>query len=329
MKRLINSILCALTLLCAFNSCALQELVDPMNTHYVRFYLQENIKNVTSGFYNESYLKPEYRTPTVIRLALCDPSTGEVKAERYLTGKGTDSNGKYIDGYIACDGGDYQMLAYNWDTELTMIMNPSNCYQAYAYTNIVETKSAIEVHHAPDFLFVAKDQISTKYTNTLDTLLSSSGKYFDAYNIVETYFVQVPVRNIGGVSEITAVVTGMSGSKLIDTEDISQTPVGVFTSMSRGDIGMDVTNIYATINTFGHIPGATSEVHLIFYMDLTDGTTHTMDIDITHKFQEDDALVNKWIIIDVPIDAPIPDESGGFHPGVGEWEEINSDIPLL
>ena len=34
------------------SSCEHRVLTDPTNVHYVRVYLDENIKNVTYGFYN-------------------------------------------------------------------------------------------------------------------------------------------------------------------------------------------------------------------------------------------------------------------------------------
>lgn len=376
--------LLALLAALSLSACELQELVDPVNTHYVRFYLQENIQNITEGFYNPSYPKPEYRSPSVIRVALCDPVTGEMRFDRYLTGKGEDANGKYIDGYIACDAGTYQLLAYNWDTESTQIMHPNNCFQAYAYTHETGTKirskkaknksseaaqtspssgnsepqtntnssynpssstktnpttksepepepepDYTKVYNAPDFLFVSKEIITTSNTIQLDTLLNPAGSHFSASNIVESYYIQIPIKGMEGVREITAVVTGMSGSKLIKDDVFSAEPVGIFTSMSKGDIAMDVTSIYAIVNTFGRIPGAESGVHLIFYLEMADDKVYSLDIDITDRFDTEDARKRRWIIIDEPIDAPVVESGSSFNPGVDEWEDVNSDIPLL
>ena len=50
--------------LCIFmlmlNACEHRELSDPNTGHYLRIYLDEEIKNVTCGFYDESLKHPEY-----------------------------------------------------------------------------------------------------------------------------------------------------------------------------------------------------------------------------------------------------------------------------
>ena len=68
------------------------------NTHYVRVYVNESIQNVTTGFYNEGYTRPEYKSPDVLRVFLADPQTGRVKAERFLRNNDRDENGLYYDG---------------------------------------------------------------------------------------------------------------------------------------------------------------------------------------------------------------------------------------
>ena len=56
----------ALTAIVLLSSrCNRRPLVDAGNTHYVRVYLEEEIKNVTTGFYNPELAKPEYSTPEI------------------------------------------------------------------------------------------------------------------------------------------------------------------------------------------------------------------------------------------------------------------------
>ena len=52
--------------------CERRPLVEAGNTHYVRVYLDEEIKNVTTGFYDSSLPTPEYATPDVLRVVLYD-----------------------------------------------------------------------------------------------------------------------------------------------------------------------------------------------------------------------------------------------------------------
>ena len=51
-------------------SCEHRPLHDPYNGHYVRVYIDEHIKNVTYGFYDESREKPVYKRPNVLRIML-------------------------------------------------------------------------------------------------------------------------------------------------------------------------------------------------------------------------------------------------------------------
>lgn len=80
MRRILNILLLATVLLAA--SCERRPLMELSNTHYVRVYVDETIKNVTTGFYNEDYVKPLYKSPDIMRIMLADPQTGQIRAER-------------------------------------------------------------------------------------------------------------------------------------------------------------------------------------------------------------------------------------------------------
>ena len=55
-----------------FTSCEHRPLVEQNNMHYVRIYLDEKLRNVNFGFYDETKKKPEYSTP---QIPLCYNST--------------------------------------------------------------------------------------------------------------------------------------------------------------------------------------------------------------------------------------------------------------
>ena len=117
------------------SSCERRPLFDLFNTHYVRVYIDEHLLNVTTGFYNPDHQKPAYSSPSIIRVALTDPDTGVVKAERYLRNMDRDERGTYYDGYIIADPGRYHMIAYNFDTEATIISGANSHLSMEAYTN--------------------------------------------------------------------------------------------------------------------------------------------------------------------------------------------------
>ena len=81
--------------LCIFmlmlTACEHRPLEDPNTGHYLRIYLDEEIKNVTCGFYDESLKHPEYKRPYVIRVVLADPASGRVVSERYFQHQGEET----------------------------------------------------------------------------------------------------------------------------------------------------------------------------------------------------------------------------------------------
>ena len=113
--------------LCIFmlmlTACEHRELSDPNTGHYLRIYLDEEIKNVTCGFYDESLKHPEYKRPYVMRVVLADPASGRVVSERYFQHQGEDERGYYIDGHIGAEAGTYNLLVYNFGSAVTQIRN--------------------------------------------------------------------------------------------------------------------------------------------------------------------------------------------------------------
>lgn len=273
MRRLSN-ILSAVFTLCVIlttASCEKRPLMEISNTHYVKVYVDEEILNVTTGFYNESYLKPAYKSPTVLRVLLTDPETGNIKAERYLRNQGEDENGHYYDGYIIADPGEYKLIAYNFDTESTIIGGSNNHFDINAYTNEIashlytkipsrspsrnkenkdkaaadaEGKAATDVDgkgapvesivYDPDHLFVANsDKLHIPYTEIVDTLKTTEGvPHFHAKSIVKSYYLQIKVKGAQYISSAVSLLEGMAGStKLVTKQPVQDNPVTVYFEM--------------------------------------------------------------------------------------------------
>ena len=121
------------------SSCERRELVTLSNTHYVRVYIKEDIKNVTTGFHPNAQNRPDYKQPDILRLLLADPQTGKVKAERFLRTKQQDERGTYYEGYIVADPGRYNLIAYNFDTEVCIVRNYNDFNASKVYTNEIAT----------------------------------------------------------------------------------------------------------------------------------------------------------------------------------------------
>ena len=120
-------------------SCERRELVELSNTHYVRVYIKEDIKNVTTGFHPNAQNRPSYDRPDILRLLLADPETGKVKAERFLRTRKEDKRGVYYEGYVVAAPGRYDMIAYNFDTQVCIVRNYNDFNKSEVFTNEIAT----------------------------------------------------------------------------------------------------------------------------------------------------------------------------------------------
>ena len=334
-------------------ACDFRPLVEPSNTHYIRVYLDEHILNTTDGFYNPDHVGPEYKRPEIMRVTLGDKSTGRVVAERYLRNHGDDSRGHYYDGYIICDPGEWSLLAWNFDTEATLVSDPTDQHLAKAYTNKIashlmagissrlnknngdtktdDTFTQEKIVYEPDHLFVASDRnVSIPYSTAIDTLRTRDGEYFTASTIVEAWYIQVNVKGLEYVSSALGLITGLAGSKtLFDAGLDSDDPVTDYFEMNAGKVpeGSDTGVLYTTFYTFGKIPGIESGFEVTFDFQTDYGKPYSATFDITDEFETENALKHRWIILDKTIEIPKGSTSGGgFAPGVKDWGDINTDL---
>lgn len=334
--------------------CEFRPLVDPGNTHYVRVYLDEHIKNTTEGFYNPERERPTYNRPSVMKVTLGDRSSGAVVAERYLRGQGDDDRGHYYDGYVICDPGEWSLLSWNFGTSSTQVSDPADQRRAKAFTNKISSylmsslpsrlnkKKDVtpkaddpvgqeKIVYEPDHLFVAGcENVSIPYSDVIDTLRTPEGDYFTAGTIVESWYIQINVKGMKYVSSAVALITGLSGSKTLFTSKIDPNdPVTDFFEMvtsARPDDD-DTGIIYATFHTFGKIPETENTLEVTFDFMTNYGKAVSATIDITDEFKKELALKHQWIILDKVIEIPKPPSgTGGFAPGVNDWNDINTDL---
>ena len=347
MKRI--AFIFVLTLM--FIACERRPLVDLYNVHYVRVYIDEEIKNVTTGFYNESYKRPDYESPYVMRLTLADAGTGEIKAERFLKDIREDERGTYYEGYIVANPGTYTLMAYNFDTRVTRIHNSDNHKKAKAYTNIIPShvKTKLSSHAVksgpekivfdPDHLFVANcGETVIGYSDNLDTLKTPDGDWIQAKSIVKSYYLQVRIKGMQYVSSAVSLLSGMSGSAwlwdgIADMQDKStvyfemipgETPS---TGLSKAPDDEELI-LYTTFSTFGKIPDEKNSLQMTFDFLTIYGQPYSETLDITDVFHKEEAINHQWLLIDhlIEIPEPPPQTGGGLSPTVGNFDEIYTDI---
>lgn len=339
----------AILLICLFASCRHRKLEDPMNFHYVRIYIDENIKNVTYGFYSENRKRPDFQRPKVMRIVLSDPNTGEIIAERYLQSHGQDERGYYIDGHIAVEEGDYNMMAYNFDTEATHVRNEQDYHTMQAYTQPISQSyyqyiptSILEhdnnsIRHEPDHLFITTcHPIKINRSTDVDTLRTHDDDYFTAHTVVKSYYLQVRIRGMEWVASAVTLLSGMAGSATLHNSDKNaDDPANIFFGMEYTDLKRvrngegNTAVLYTTFNTFGKLPNEQNVLHLNFEFVKTDGSSQVETIDITSMFDTPMVVNEQWILLDHEIVITSPQQGGGgMTPGVDQWTDVKTEIQL-
>lgn len=341
--------LMALYVLCA---CDHRPLVDINDTHYLRIYVDEEIKNVTCGFYNEEYERPVYERPRVMRVLLADPMTGSILSERYFQNQGEDERGYYIDGYIQAKPGTYNLLLYNFGSTQTLIRNENNFFRMQAYTRpvseyylqyIPSTRLELDesrIMQQPEHLFHdVGEPVVIPHHSGVDTLRTVLGDYFKAHSVVLSYYIQVKIKGVEWVKSAVSLMSGMAGNTLMHGHRILEQsdPVNVFFTMKQANRNRrsgertTTATLYTTFNTFGKIPSVSSVCTLNFEFIKTDGSTQVERLDITPMFDTPLVKNRQWILLDKEIVITPPDNAavgGGMNPGVDDWKEEKAEIEL-
>ena len=349
MKKVLFFLLCTFLLV----GCEHRELSDPNTGHYLRIYWDEEIKNVTCGFYDESLNHPEYKRPYVMRVVLADPASGRVVSERYFQHQGEDERGYYIDGYIGAEAGTYNLLVYNFGSAVTQIRNEQDFYNMQAYTNPVsdyylqylpasrqEIKDE-DIASEPEHLFHAVGEpLVIPKTHKVDTLKTASGDWFEAHSVVKSYYLQVRVKGFEWVKSAVSLLSGMARASVLHEHDgmVTENPVNLFFTMdytgkraARDGSGTQEAVLYTTFSTFGKIPDITTELALNFEFMKTDGNSQVEKIDITAMFDTPLVKEKQWILLDHEIVITPPEGAiagGGMTPGVEKWEDVESEVQL-
>ena len=332
------------------SSCEHRILTDPTDVHYVRIYLDENIRNVTYGFYNESYEHPEFTRPLTMLACLADSQTGEIISEGLLKNQGSDERGNYIHGYIAAPLGEYNLLAYQLGSPHTLVKQTGNYFSMYAYASTVgervlgqleQTSKVIDsekIMQEPEHILVTRhDGIRLKHSVKVDTLRTAEGDFFTARSIAKSYYLQLNIKGVQWVKSASAVLSGLSGSSLLYEEEgmVESDPVNLYFNMQyngnnkRSSSENSAEVLHATFTTFGKIPDLTSELTLNFEFTKSDGSSQVESIDITEVFKTQLAIENQWLLLDKEISITKPiGGSGGMDPGVEGWKEEEADLPM-
>ena len=315
--------------------CEFRPLSEMNNVSYVRIYIDENIPNVTEGYYNPDFRHPAYSRPDIFRVALYDAASGSLVTERYLRHQGDDERGHYYDGYLIVNPGTYHLYAWNFGTETTIVGNEKEFFEADAYTREIYSHSESgSIRYDSDHLFVVeKKDIPVSVHDDIDTLRSVSGDpYFVAGSVVKSYYIQIGIKGSQWLSTATSLLNGVASDvRLCDRSPGEKGEATIAFGMTRGFIDQDKEHacIYATFGTFGRLEGTQSDLYISFKVVTTYGQNFDVSIPMDEVWLTRDAIDRQWLIIDKVIDIPAPPPSsggGGMDPGVENWGDIESDI---
>lgn len=349
--RCLRLILIWMVAMTALHGCEHRELTEPIRKHFVRVYLDEQLRNVNYGFYDESKDKPEYRTPRMMRVALCNPTSGAVMCEEFLHEGGHDARGNYFEGFLSAGPGVYNFMAYNFDTESAHIKNPNSFRSMEVYTNPINeaekgklesvrsntNKNTEVIRYEPDHVFVsAIENVQLKDVPGIDTLKTLSGTHPTAKSVVKTYYMQVNVKGVEYVQSAVALITGMAGStRLHDRTMMANNVATVYFPLRNGITkkrnAEDVSVAYAYFNTFGKLPNEEGYIEITFEFKTKKNTVQTETIRVTDMFNTPMVRDNQWIIIDKTIEITPPegeDIDGGMRPGINDWEQVESGFTI-
>ncbi|MBQ5681108.1 MAG: DUF5119 domain-containing protein [Bacteroidaceae bacterium] len=350
--RLLQLLCCSMLFAVLTASCEHRPLEDPVNTHYVRIYVDEDIRNVTFGFYNDTYERPTYTRPRVLRLVLADRKTGKVVKETYLQRQGEDEKGYYIDGYVSAAPGTYNLQAYSFGSAYTKVRNENDFFSMLAYTDPVSdyykkylpslsrSLDMNSVVQQPEHFFhMVEENYNIARSSSPDTLRSSNGEYFRAHSMVLSYYIQLKVKGIEWAKSAVSVLGGMAGSSLIHKHRgmVETNPVNVLFTLKQTNRQRRSTDdattavLYTTFQTFGKLPDLPSVLAVSIEFVKRDGSSQVEEIDITKMFDTPMVRDKQWILIEPEIELTPPEGTivgGGLTPGVDEWEDIESGILL-
>lgn len=367
--RIDSALILSLALLAV--SCNFRPLQDPTNLSYVRVYLDDNMLNVTTGFYDDSIrvrtggavdmhlVRPDYMRPEILRIGLFDSASGELVSERYLRNQGDDALGHYFDGHIIINPGSYNLVAYNFGTETTIVEEQNNCFGMLATTNEIpyslksylksrnkaesNAPNAVElIRYDADPLFVAGARnLKVSVHQAVDTLRSSSGEpWVRAESLVKSYYLQIGVIGAQYISSSSCLLTGMASSThTLDPDYESSPQTTLYFTMHQGvwpegyrEGHQEFHCIYSTFGTFGHLPQANQNLQISLDFVTTYGTQIDTTFNISAEFLKERAVKQQWILPDFEVIIPEPpsnpDGGGGMLPSVEDWGEVHSDFEI-
>lgn len=311
----------AFSVLFSAPSCKRRPLSDADYNVNVVFNIDQNILN-----------GPEMTEPEMMRVAFFDHNNGNLVAQAYLSPQGGQVS--------VLPGRSYDVLAYNFGTQVTFIQNENNFGRISATTNQIadsfksklksrgtrspgdETEETIV--YDPDHLFVGRlmnVDMPARSVESPEVTLT-----IDCQTVVQSWILCVnKIKGAQYVGSISAVITGLSQYHSLGPGNRSEEVASVF---------FDVRNLDrdgfldARFNTFGRSPKRGERQILSLVITDVAGKGYIFNVDISDQFIDNP---RQYILVntdDIEIPEPEHKEGGGLAPSVDEWKDINTNINI-
>ena len=338
--KIFSLALCAL----ALAGCVRRDLMEPDNSAVLRVRINTSaVSNVTTNIYNEKIPRPNINSD-VCHVIFYNSAGDRLLSEGFLSEKGYDSEGnETFSGNVSLSTGNYRIMAYNFDTPTTQVRDVNAWHTATAYTSEINDALRAQlsgraelsdyIYYEPDHLFVARDPERYVEVHEGEHVIE-----MEATTVIDTYYVQIRVKNIDVASSATAVLTGLSSSNNIgdNIRNEQESSAIFFELMKSTDDNITEENkdvLCAVFNTFGKIADAPSNMYITFNVVTREGEILEKEIDMTPIFQTEDARERHWLLIDEVWELPTPTTppstgGGGFNPEVDDWEDDDVVIPI-
>lgn len=245
-------------------------------------------------------------------------------------------------GYITLNPDTYHFMAYNYDTEYTLVRYDRSYHNAEAYTNEapgnVRRNFAVLMRalavgrgeesrayandpliNQPDHLYVGsldnvKVPVAVKENEVLHVVIKAS-------SVAEVYELHIgKVFGMQYIKEVEAFVTGQASAKSLRDGKLTNGPATLHVPIKSASAGW----LYTDFNTFGKYPGGDNKVYVVLRVEARDSQVYTWEWDVTDQVDSGSHL----IIVETEIYIPVTDDSGGFAPDVDQWGDVVHNIPV-
>ena len=254
---------------------------------------------------------------------------GSQPVQKHLSGR----NG----GYIMLPEGNYQLIAYNSDTETFHTLGSTwesfeicanltdfaSTSRMFAGTRAIPRGSGTENQDIVE----EPDPLWTSATSDI-TITGTVGRVARMPMEAATFelaFTIKNVKNLEYISDVLATVSGMSGSWFPAQHRCSDPLCIIPFNLSASG-----TSLSGKVRTFGYRQDSDVEHLLVIYTEMSDGSKLYYTFDVTDAMQEASIEYDETINIELEeLPLPRPIQNGtGLHPDVMDWQEITIDLPM-